>query len=107
MHMKEARISAVAFQEGDIWIVQGIEYDILARAKDPADLPDAFVRAVIKNLCVSDHLTGEPFKGIGPAPQKFREMFERARARVASVDDPAPIGGKYKPEVDIRLLAHA
>jgi hypothetical protein len=106
MHMKEARISAVAFQEGDIWIVQGVEYDILARAKEPADLPEAFMRAVAKNFCVASHVTGDPLKGIGPAPKRFREMFDRARARVESVETPSPIDG-FKPEVDIRLLAHA
>ena len=35
-------ISAVAWPEGDQWVIQGIEYDIAAHAASAAEVPKAF-----------------------------------------------------------------
>ena len=96
-------ISAVAFQEGDAWVVQGVEYDICAHAWDPAELPAAFARALMDNIVITESLGRSPLEGIKAAPEKFRTMFERARAQVTAVGDAVtdqrlPIGS-----IDIRL----
>jgi hypothetical protein len=104
--METITIRAVAFKEGGVWVVQGIEYDICAHAKDPAGVPNAFQRAVAENICITQHLGRKPLQGIKPAPEHFREMFERAEARVSAVRKPAhsqlPV-----TEMDIRLAEHA
>lgn len=98
----ETVIRAVAFQEGDAWVVQGIEYDIAAHAWEPADLPAAFMRAVVDTVMITESLGRRALEGIKPAPDRFREMFDSARAQVVATDSvtPArlPVGG-----VNIRL----
>jgi hypothetical protein len=55
-------INAIAYREGDAWIAQGIEYDIVAQASDVISLPDAFTRAVMENICITEHLGRKPSK---------------------------------------------
>lgn len=84
---KPISISAVAFSEDGLWVVQGIEYDICTHAKDPAGVPAAFMRAVAENVCISHHLGREPFHGLRAAPSRFKEMFDEAVAKVSPVDE--------------------
>lgn len=81
-------IHAVAFQEGDVWVVQGIEYDITAHAADLAKLPVAFLRALEHNAYITKRLGREPFGGIKPAPEKYHRMFEAATINIPA--DPPP-----------------
>ncbi len=99
---QEIHIRAVAFREGDAWIAQGIDYDIVAHAGDPSELPDAFMRAVFENICITQHLGRTALQGIRPAPLRFAEMFEHARTQLRALELPAhfPVAG-----VDIRLAA--
>lgn len=104
---KEIHLSAVAFREGDVWVVQGIEYDITAHADDVSKLPYAFMRAVIENAHIGQHLGREPLAGIKPAPARFRRMFDEAVTEVRAVKEPErpadlPIAGW-----DIRVAEHA
>jgi hypothetical protein len=99
-------INAVAFPEGEIWVVQGIEYDICARASDPASVPAAFMRAIAENACICEQLGRKPLEGIKPAPEHFKAMFDMARAKVSAVGDlgiPTP----SVSAMDIRLAKAA
>ena len=80
-------INAVVFREGDLWIIQGIELDIVARASDVADAPEAFMRAVLDNAVITEDLGRPPLAGIRPAPERFRLMFERAKTALSLVQD--------------------
>ncbi len=99
-------INAVAFKEGDTWVVQGIEFDIAAHANDVNELPGAFTRAVVENICIAQHLGLEPLKSIKPAPDKFKSMFDRAQTQVRSVTD-WPVADISIPNMDIRLAQQA
>src|SRR5262245_22221712 len=99
--MAEIHIRAVAFAEGDAWIVQGIDYDIAAHASDPAALPDAFMKAVVENVCISLHLGREPLHGIGPAPRKYQKMFEEAGAVLSPVRQATPPDNIPAPQLAI------
>jgi hypothetical protein len=92
-------INAVAFQEGEAWVVQGIEYDIVAHAYDVKALPDAFGRAVMENIVITEHLGRRPLEGIKPAPKRFRDLFELARVELRGV------GFHEGPNVAVRLAA--
>ena len=83
--MKNA-INAVAYKEGDAWIAQGIEYDIVAQADELIALPDAFERAVLENIRISEHLGRKPLEGIKSAPPRFLEMFESAKVEVRATN---------------------
>lgn len=97
---EQLHISAVAFKEGDAWVVQGIEYDIVAHAYDVTKLTHAFMRVVLENICITEHLGRLPLQGIKPAPSHFLEMYEQAETemRPTRPADRAPI-------VSVRLAA--
>ena len=78
--MDEIHINAVAYKSGDVWIVQGIEYDIAARADDPASVPQAFVQALHRNIALNERCGRKALEGIAAAPEKFKLMFGRAAA---------------------------
>jgi hypothetical protein len=99
--MEKIHIRVVAYQVGDLWIAQGVEYDIMARAKSLTTLPKAFNRALMSNLCVNDELGREGLDGIPPAPDHFREVFEGATLDVIT-RDPA-----VRPGLDIRVAEAA
>jgi hypothetical protein len=93
------RMRAVAFQEGDAWVIQGIEYDIVAHAFDVKKLADAFSRAVTENIVITQHLGKKPLEGIKAAPDHFRLMFESAEVELRSIKK------TDGPEIDVRLAA--
>lgn len=76
------RMNAVAFQEGDVWVVQGIQYNLVAMARSVQDIPTAFVNVIIERLLVAEHLGVDPFQGIAPAHDRFHKMFEAAVTEV-------------------------
>lgn len=80
--MTEMVISVIAFQEGDWWTAQCLEYDIAAQAKTLSDLRYEVDRVIMSHVAVSEELGQEPLAEIGPAPQKFWEMYENAKLRV-------------------------
>ena len=101
--LNELSISAIAFQDDGAWIVQGIEYDIVAHAHDAAGLPAALARALVENACITEHLGRRPMEGVPSAPARFRELFDRALATITPVGDlnlPFPA-----PQMNIRLAA--
>jgi hypothetical protein len=97
-------VSAVAWQEGDQWIAQGIEYDIVAHAGDVSSLPKAFMQAVVENVVISVHLGREPLQGIKQAPEKFRELYEHAETSLDFVRAPDFVPEPAAPAVRIRVV---
>ena len=96
-------INAVAFPEGETWVVQGIEYDIVAEATSASKVAEAFARAIVETVCISQELGREPLAGIGPAPEHYKELFEEAYADIRTdVLPELPIA-----EMAIRLAEHA
>lgn len=78
-------VNAVAFQEGDVWVAQCVEFDIAARAASLSGLKAAFERAVAANLCVNVELGRTGFDGIPAAPAEFQRMFDAADVSVRPV----------------------
>jgi hypothetical protein len=99
-------ISAVAFEEGGVWIVQGVEYDICAHARDAAEVPAAFARAVAENVSIAQHLGRKPLQGIKPAPLRFRGMFEAAVTAIRPLEE-IEVAELPAASLDIRLAGHA
>jgi hypothetical protein len=91
------QINAVAFKEGDAWVVQGIEYDIVAHAHEVTALPNAFIRAVLENIVITEHLGKRALEGIRPAPERFRELFEEAQVEMR------PTRRNAKADVSVRV----
>jgi hypothetical protein len=93
-------INAIAFKEGNAWVVQGIDYDIVAHAYDVLSAPQAFMRAVLENLVITEHRGRTPFEGIKPAPDRFRSMYEEAELEIRPLK-------KHQewPEIAVRVAA--
>lgn len=103
------QINAVAFQEGGdggLWVVQGIEYDIVAHSYSVEAIPEAFMRAVMENACITEHLGRKPLEGIKPAPDRFREMYNRSKTELKPVTLSAPVS-KMRPDLSVRVLGPA
>ena len=100
MTNRKLQMNAVAFREGELWVIQGVEYDIAAHADDVALLPDAFIRAVMDNICITKQLGRDMLEGVPAAPHKYAEMYAQAavemRPTVAHMD---------QPDVAVRLVA--
>ena len=96
MHSK-VQINAVAFQEAGTCAAQGIEYDIVAQADEVKDLLYAFLRAVMENNCITEHLGRAPMAGIGQAPERFKVMYD------ASQTEMRPTHQREEAEVALRV----
>jgi hypothetical protein len=94
------QINGIAFKEGDTWVVQGIEYDIVAHATDWPKLPEAFARAVLENMIITKRLGRKALEGIKPAPARFRSMFEQAQTEMRQTKK-----AKELPDVSVRVMA--
>lgn len=92
------KINAIAFQEGDAWVIQGIEYDIVAHTHDVTKAPHTFLRAVVENILITEHLGRQPLEGIKPAPERFRAMYEAGTTEMRPVSSEGP-------EVAVRVAA--
>lgn len=96
------KFHVIAYQEADVWLAQGVEYDILARADSFDLLPTAFSEAVAKTVAIGAAFGAafdrEPLDGIKPAPAKFKAMLDASI--LVQAMDPVRIG-KTAPRLDI------
>jgi hypothetical protein len=75
-------VNVLAYQEGEAWIAQCVEYDIYARAENLPKLPEAFGRALAANVCINAELGREGLSGIAAAPQRIKEAFLTAKLKI-------------------------
>ena len=54
----------IAFQEDNIWVVQGTKYNLAARAHSVQDIPIAFMNAIHERVLVAEYLGLDPFEGL-------------------------------------------
>jgi hypothetical protein len=86
--MESQVLSAVVYRDGDLWIAQGLEYDICAQARTFPQLHTAFLEVIVANAAVCLELGREPLEGIDPAPQRFWNMYREARIRLQAEREP-------------------
>ena len=97
-------ISVVLYPENDFWIAQGLEFDITARGVSPSDASERFNFKVGAELIMSMEAGDEtPLAGIGQAPQKFWDMYKRARMSVSSEVTPLRLTDGVHPS---RVMPH-
>jgi hypothetical protein len=71
MAMTDIKLRAVLYRQGDSWIVQGLEYDLVAHAKTMEGALQRFVETAKQTAARSKELSGEAFAGIAAAPERF------------------------------------
>jgi hypothetical protein len=75
-------VRAVAFQSGDWWVAQFLEYAIATQTRRLEDLPYEIDRLIRVQVAASLEMGIEPFHGFSPAPRKYWQMFEASRSRL-------------------------
>src|SRR6266508_3783866 len=68
-------IRFLLFEHKDGWSAQCLEYDFATRAETLSDLYYEIQRALAGHITVS---VKRPFEGLGRAPQKYWDLFDRA-----------------------------
>lgn len=81
------QVRIVAYQDGDMWVAQCLEYDIATQAPDM----DTLVARMDDTLCAEAMYTrehyGETFAGLDPAPDVFQALFAGATSALKSDND--------------------
>lgn len=86
--MTALKISAILFQEGEVWSAQCLEYDIATQADSLPNLRYELERVIFSHIAASAELGRKPFEGLPPAPRRFWVMFEKSKTRVEGDDIP-------------------
>jgi hypothetical protein len=98
----EGQVRAVAFKEGDVWVVHGVEYDIVTQTKDLLDAPSAFLKTLISTMVANQRLGRKGLEAVTAAPEKFRRMFESATMELTPTG-PLPVKEEIsRPNISLR-----
>lgn len=83
--MPEQRIRVVVFRSGEWWIARCLEYNLATQARRLEDMPAEIQRVLSLQITACQQRGVEPFAGFSPAPRRFWEMYERAKARLEEI----------------------
>ncbi len=75
----EKTIRVVLYMQGSHWIAQALEYDIAAQAKTITGTIRNLFETIADTYLFTCERNGEPFAGIGRAPDRFHKMFDEAK----------------------------
>lgn len=76
--MLESTIRAVVFQEGQWWIIQGLEYGFATYTERLEEVPGELRRWLLVLFAASQKYGIKPFTNYSPAPRRFWTMYEMA-----------------------------
>lgn len=101
---------SILFIEGEEWwSAQCLEYDIAAQAGTLNELFHEMERVLVSQIALDVELGRKPFEGIGPAPKKYREAFERSETRVERPAEGFKPGNikqpRFKPTIKVAAEA--
>jgi hypothetical protein len=80
-------LSVLLFNEGEAWVVQCLEYDIVAQGESPRAALEALGWTVGAHILLDKERRRKPFSTLQPAPSSFREKF----ADGIPLNDPYPL----------------
>ena len=72
-------VSALLIQEGNLWSIQCLEYDIAAQGKTADEARDRFEKTFLGQIELDIKENREPFTGVERAPREFWDMFSKAK----------------------------
>ena len=76
---REASLRLLIFREGSWFVAQCLEYDIAAQARTLMDVQYEFERILAGRFFTAKKLGVDPFEGIPPAPEEYRELFNNVK----------------------------
>src|SRR5262249_45399387 len=89
----------IIFSEGEIWVAQGVQFDITARGRTPTEASERFNDKFGAELVMSLEIGEKPLAGVGSAPKEFWDMYENAKMRAAIDDAPIRLSDGATPYV--------
>ncbi len=78
MNNKIIKIRVLFFKDGQNWVAQGLEYDMVAQGRTIKETQNMFERVFVGNIIINIENGIEPLSQFKPAPKYFFNMFERA-----------------------------
>ena len=82
------RINVVLVRDGDMWVAQGLEYDIAAQGTTIAETKNAFTRVLCSQVVLDLHHGDSPLAGFEPAPQEYWDRFRKAEPLATHIPEP-------------------
>ncbi len=91
-------IRVVLYQDGDLWVAQGLELDICASGVDPATAKRQFTATCKLEAQARMEAFGDTRHGLEKAPQHFFDLWDRSEVRLERESD---VGGcDVDPKLD-------
>ena len=78
---KKLEVNVVVVKEGDWYVAVCLEYFIATQTKSLERIEDALAQAFVANYLQAKKTGHEPFWNLKPAPQRYRDAFEKATQR--------------------------
>lgn len=72
------QVSVLLLREGEVWVAQGLEYDIVGQGKSLKEAIKAFERTCVGQIAIDVEHGSRPLEGIEQAPAEIWEMFDGA-----------------------------
>jgi hypothetical protein len=96
------KLRIIVFQDGDSLCAQWVDFDLAAQAPTLPLLYETMDKMIRGHIAVREKHRLPPFKDLPPAPEKFREMFDRSKMKLP----PQFIKGRRKlPPAEVRIAA--
>jgi hypothetical protein len=72
------RLSVLLYQEGEFWLAQCLEYDVVAQERSIPKVVEALQWTFYAQILFDEREGQPPFSTVEKAPQKFWDLFETA-----------------------------
>lgn len=79
---KNIQLKVLFFKDGQSWIAQGLEYDMVAQGRTIQEAQKSFERVFVTNIVVNIKNKIKPLSQFKKAPKIFFKMFENAEQLV-------------------------
>jgi hypothetical protein len=66
--------------EAEMWVMQGLELDIVAQAPTIPEVKNRFIRTIATHIIVASETGTKPFANIKPAPRQYWDKYDSADA---------------------------
>ncbi len=77
--MPRITINAVAFRQNGLWVAQCLEYNLVSCAESLEELPNELLDQILGQIEADTESGHEPFWAFKPAPQRYWDMFAKAK----------------------------
>ena len=78
--MPKYQVRAVVFKDGDWWIAQCLEYDLVSAARTLDDLKGELLAQLEFQVAYSLRSGREPFAGFRQGPARYWKMYEEVQS---------------------------